>query len=214
MTRGCHVAHRITRAPRARHGTTRVVLLLACITTLLSACRHDATTGPSATPTTLRLSAGSGQTGTVGAALATPLSVIVLDASGKTISGAQVDWDVGVGAGTVSPTVSTSNSSGVAQTSWTLGTNAGNLRVTAQINGLTPVVFTATAISGGASQVVATPDRAYLGVGDTIRIRAAARDQFGNDLVGQSINFSSPDATIASVSSNGLVTTLAVGTAR
>ena len=198
--------------PRSR--TMRVALLVACFATLLSACRHDAGTGPSATPSTLRVTAGSGQTGIVGATLAIPLSVVVLDASGKTISGAHVDWDVGVGAGTVSPTVSTSNSDGVAQTTWTLGTNAGNLRVTAQINGLTPVVFTATAVASAAALVVATPDRAYLGVGDTIRVRAAARDLFGNDLVGQSINFSSPDAAIASVSSNGLVTALAVGNAR
>ncbi len=202
-----------------QHGSARLrslhfTLFAVCCMALFSACRHDASTGPSATPTTLRLAAGSGQTGTVGAVLATPLSVVVLDASGKTISGAEVEWDVGVGAGTVSPTTSISNSDGVAQTTWTLGTNAGNLRVSAQINGLTPVVFTATALASAATSVVATPDRAYLGVGDTIRLRAAARDQYGNDIVGQSINFSSADAAIASVSSNGLVTALAVGSAR
>ena len=200
-------------ASGARSFRVRLPLWLAGAM-LFAACRRDATTGPSATPAAIRLSGGSGQTGTVGMALAIPLAVVVTDASGKTISGATVGWDVGVGAGTVTPATSTSNSAGVAQTIWTLGTVAGTLRVSAQVNGVTPVTFTAVAQPGAAALVVTTPDRAYLGVGDTIRIRAAARDQFGNDLPAQAITFSTPDASIVSVSSTGLISAVAQGSAR
>ncbi|MEQ1691707.1 MAG: Ig-like domain-containing protein [Gemmatimonas sp.] len=178
------------------------------------ACRKDSPTGPNATPAAIRLQAGNGQTAAVGATLAIPLSVVVTDASGKVVSGARVDWDVGVGAGTTAPTSSTSNSDGVASTIWTLGTVAGTLRVSAQVGGLTPVVFTATALPGAAAFVITTPDRAYLGLGDTIRIRATARDQYGNDVSAQAVNFSAPDPAVATVNSTGLVTAVGLGNAR
>ena len=206
----------MNRVPCAAHTAIQRSSHLVCLAmfvVVFAACRKDSPTGPSAVPATIRLQGGSGQTAVVGTALAVPLAVTVTDASGKTISGARVDWDVGVGAGTVSPPSSTSNSNGLAQTTWTLGTVTGTLRVTAQVGGLTPVAFTATAIAGAAASVVATPDRAYLGLGDIIRIFAAVRDQFGNDVSGQAINFTVPDASVATVSSTGLVTAVGLGIA-
>ena len=201
------VLHRLRRmAPSS--------LLALAVSVVMLACKHDSSTGPSSTPASMQLRAGKGQTGSVGTALATQLSVTVSDSRGKAVSGARVDWDVGVGGGSTSPSSSTTNGSGVASTTWTLGAVTGIVRVTAQINGVTPVVFTANATAGSAALVVATPDRAYLGVGDTIRIRASVRDQFGNDLTSQTVSFSTPDGTVASISSGGLVTALAQGTAR
>ncbi|MCC6243099.1 MAG: Ig-like domain-containing protein [Gemmatimonadaceae bacterium] len=181
---------------------------------VLSACRKDSTTGPSATATSIRVSDGQGQTGTVGVALSAPLRVVVTDAGGKVVSGARVDWDAGAGGGSVSPSSVNTNSDGIATATWTLGTVAGALRVTAQVFGLNPVVFNATALPGAAATVVATPDRAFLGQGDTVRIRATARDQFGNDISGQTITFSSPDPAIATATSTGLVTGVGQGTGR
>lgn len=180
----------------------------------LAACRKDATTAPTATPAAVRMQGGNSQTAPVGVALSVPLSVVVTDASGKRIAGTRVDWDAAVGAGTASPSSSTSNSDGVAQTTWTLGTVTGTYRLTAQVNGLSPIVFTATAIAGAPAAVLATPDRAYLGQGDTIRIRAAARDQYGNEVTGQAVNFSTPDAVVTTVTSAGLVTAVGQGTGR
>ena len=207
----------MTETPRARHNVIRLssrLLQLALVALAVASCRNDSPTGPSATPAALRVGIGSGQTAAVGTALATSLTVIVSDAAGKPVSGARVDWDVGVGAGTAAPASSLSNSDGVASTTWTLGTVAGTQRVSAQVGGLTPVVFTATAIAGLAAIIVTTPDRAYLGVGDTIRLRAAARDQFGNEVSAQAINFSTPDAAVATVATTGLVTAVGQGTAR
>lgn len=184
------------------------------LATWLVACGGDGGSGPSATPASVRLQAGSAQTGTVGSALAIPLSVVVTDKSGGAVSGARVDWDVGAGSGTLAPASTLTNSAGVAQTTWTLGTVAGNQRATAQVSGLTRIVFTATALPGAAASVVATPHEAYLGVGDTIRLIASARDQYGNVLSGQAITFRSADAAIAGVDVNGLITAIAQGAGR
>ncbi len=181
---------------------------------LLGACSGEKSTGPGPVATAIRTEAGNAQTGVVGAALAVPLAVVVTDKSGKTISGARVDWDVGVGSGTASPTRSTADSRGVATTVWTLGSTAGTARVSAQVNGVTPVVFTATVIAGPAALLVASPEAAYLNVGDTVRVRGSLRDQYGNTIVGQSISYSTLDPTLASINSTGLVTAVTVGTAR
>lgn len=197
---------------RRLHSTLQIARWAICAV-VLAACRKDSPTGPSGTPAAIRLDGGNSQSATVGTALSVPLRVVVTDAAGKVLSGARVDWDAAVGAGSVSPGSSTSNSDGIATSTWTLGTVAGTQRATAQISGLTPIVFTATAIAGGATAVIATPDRAYLGQGDTIRIRAAGRDQYGNEIGGQAVTFSSTAPAIASVSSAGLVTALSQGAA-
>lgn len=197
--------------------TTRFRPLLALASgalLLVGACSSDKSTGPGPVAAAIKTEAGNAQTGVVGAALTVPLAVVVTDKDGKTISGARVDWDVGVGSGAASPTRSTADARGVATTVWTLGTTAGTARLTAQVNGVTPVVFTATVIAGPAALLVASPDVAYLNVGDTVRVRGSLRDQYGNTLAGQSINYSTLDPTLASVNTTGLITAVAVGTAR
>lgn len=177
-------------------------------------CGRESSTGPSATPTSIAILAGNSQTGTVATTLGSALSVVVKDASGKEISGASVEFRAAAGSGTVSPASATTNSSGMAQATWTLGTVSGVVKVTANVSGVSAVVFTATAIPGAAAVIVTTPDRAYLGQGDTLRLTANVRDQFGNNISGQAINYSAPDASIANVNSAGLVTAVSPGVAR
>lgn len=195
-----------------RVGSRRALAGVALL--LLSACRSDKTAGPGPVPAAIRTEAGDAQSGLVGAALTVPLAVVVTDKDGKTIAGARVDWDVGPGSGTVSPASSAADARGVASTVWTLGTTAGTARVTAQVNGVTPVVFIATVVTGPAALLVASPEAAFLNVGDTVRVRGSLRDQFGNTIGGQAISFSTLDPSLASVSTAGLVTAIAVGTAR
>lgn len=180
----------------------------------LGACRAGDSTAPGATPTAVVAQTGNQQSGVAGSALPVTLSVRVNDKDNKPVSGRRVDWDVGVGSGTVSATQSTTDAKGIATTTWTLGTNAGTARVSAQVNGVNPATFTATVLPAPAAVLVAAPDVAFLGVGDTLRIRAALRDQFGNDISGQNITFTSLDEARASVASSGLVTALSTGAAR
>lgn len=194
------------------HGAGR--LLVGGALVLLAACSSEKTTGPGPVATAIKIEAGNGQTGLVGTALAVPLAVVVTDKDGKTISGARVDWDVSPGSGAVSPTRSTADARGVATTVWTLGTTAGTARVSAQVNGVTPVVLAATALVGPPASLVASPEAAYLNVGDTVRVRGALRDQYGNTIAGQLITYRSLDTELATVSTSGLVSAVGVGTAR
>lgn len=196
---------------RAFRPVPATILLSAAV---LGACRAGDSTGPSATPTAVLAQTGNQQTGVAGSALPVTLSVLVTDKDNKPVSGRRVDWDVGAGSGTVSPSSSSTDSRGIATTTWTLGTAAGNARVSAQVNGVNPAVFTAVVLPGPAASLVATPDAAFVGVGDTLRVRGSLRDQFGNVIAGQAFTFTSLDETVASVNGSGLVTAIAQGNAR
>ncbi|MBL0938830.1 MAG: Ig-like domain-containing protein [Gemmatimonadaceae bacterium] len=189
---------------------------LAVISAVLwtTACKSGEAAGPGPTPTAVRVQAGNQQTGMAGAALTTTLQVVVTDASNNPVANRRVDWDVGPGSGSVTPATTTTNNRGEASTVWTLGTVAGTARVTAQVAGVNPAIFTATVLPAAAATVVATPDVAFVGVGDTLRIRTSVRDQYGNDVPNQVINLASLDASIASIDANGLLTALTTGTTR
>jgi hypothetical protein len=191
----------------------RSVRRLLLLGTLLAACSREST-APSAVPATIVVKEGNNQTATPGQTLPTPLSVVVTDGAGKPIKGYRVDWDISAASGTLSARASNTDASGVATTTWTMGPTIGTARVAAEVGGLNPAVFTATVVAGAAASVVATPEAATVGVGDTLRIRGAVRDAFGNTLAGQTIIFSTPDQSLAAVSSTGLVTAIAQGTAR
>jgi len=196
--------------------TVPAALWTSSLVLLATACGSsgDSGTDPGPAPTAIRADAGNQQTGVAGVALPTPLSVVVTDKDNKPVASRRVEWNVSAGSGSVSPAVSTTNSSGAATALWTLGTTAGTVRVTAQVSGLNPVTFTATVLPGAATTVVATPEVAYLGVGDTVRVRASVRDQHGNQIAGQEVTFSSLESNVASVNASGLVTALVQGTAR
>lgn len=196
--------HRTLPARRAAATLASLLLLGAC---------GGAPEDP-VTPGSIGIATGNNQTGVVGTALPATLSVVVRDTKGRLISGQRVDWDVAAGAGTVTPAASRTDASGVAVTTWTLGTTAGVGRVSAQVTGVNPVTFVATVLTGPAAAVIATPDEAAIGIGDTLRLRAAVRDTFGNALTGQAITWSSLAPAVATVASSGLVTGVSAGLAR
>lgn len=196
--------------PHVRRRLATVAMALA-----VAACsgNEESPGGPAPAPSSIRIDGGDQQSAAVGSTLGTRLSVLVTDASGRPVSGARVQWDASAGAGTLAPAQGNTDSRGIAQTTWTLGTSAGTQRVSAQVGGLAPIPFVATALPGAPAVVVASPNSAALGVGDTVRVRAAVRDQFGNNVLGQNLEFTSPDATI-SVRADGLVTAVALGSGR
>src|SRR2546426_11971856 len=106
-------------------------------------------------PYTTLFRSGDGQTGIVGTTLPTQLSVRVADQFNNPVAGVTVTWTPATGSGSVNPTTSTSNGSGIAATTWTLGTVAGTQTVQATGAG-SPVPFTASATPGTATQVTIT----------------------------------------------------------
>lgn len=97
------------------------------------------------TDVTLAANAGNQQSGAVGTALATPLTVKATDGLGAPVSGITIDWSVQAGGGSVTPASSVTNVSGLAMASLTLGTTAGTNTVkAAQRGSVSNVIFTAT----------------------------------------------------------------------
>lgn len=69
-------------------------------------------------------------------------------------------------------------------------------------------------ISSQVASVVITPETILLAPGDTTRLVAATRDAGGAPLLGRVVAWSSESPAIATVSSSGLVTVVAVGNVR
>ncbi len=94
-------------------------------------------------PHTLTKVSGDEQEGTVGAALAKPFVVSVLDQNGSAFAGAVVTFSVTAGGGTLSATTATTDANGRARSTLTLGSDPGTNTVTATVEGLEPETFTA-----------------------------------------------------------------------
>ncbi|MBD0319468.1 MAG: Ig-like domain-containing protein [Gemmatimonadetes bacterium] len=80
--------------------------------------------------------------------MAEPVSVRVLDASGRPVPDVVVQFDVPSSSGSLSPASAKSGSDGVAQTVWTLGTAPGQQTILASTTGVPPLTLTATARPG------------------------------------------------------------------
>ncbi len=105
--------------------------------------------GGSATPTSIAVRSGGGQTGTPGMALPAPVVVVVSDASGNPVANVAVTFAVDSGGGSLSQTTATTGSDGSATSgTWMLGPSAGRntLRITA--GSLAPIEVAATAADG------------------------------------------------------------------
>jgi hypothetical protein len=99
--------------------------------------------------TQMVMTSGNNQSGAVGATLANPFVVTVMDANMNPVAGVTVTFAVTAGGGTLSATSVATSSQGTAASTLKLGATAGTNTVTASVSGLTnsPITFTATATS-------------------------------------------------------------------
>jgi adhesin/invasin len=115
------------------------------------ACSSDDGGGPNPDPLTqIEVIGGNNQVGVAGQPLAIQLSAIAHNIHDEGIGGVPVLWAAASGGGSVNPTTSVTNASGIATTTRTLGPNAGTQTTTATVAGLTPATFTAVAQIQGA----------------------------------------------------------------
>lgn len=97
-------------------------------------------------PESAAIEAGDGQTGPVGQPVTVPPAVLVLNGRGDPLADVTVTFAVSEGDGSVAETSVTTDASGLASPSaWTLGSE-GSHGLTATVEGLDPLVFTATAV--------------------------------------------------------------------
>ena len=173
--------------------------LAALATTIISIACGGGGGSPGPTPTQIAKAPtndGDNQVGPAGQALATPLAVIVRDASNNPVAAVTVTWTPGAGSGSITPQ-SNSDANGIATATWTLGANAGAQTATAARTGLTgsPVSFNATAQIQGATQLAKTPAGSGDGQTDTVLAtlpnpyRVIATDQNSNPVQGVSVHW-------------------------
>jgi plastocyanin len=186
----------------------------------LAACGGGGDTGQGPGPLTVARTAsasGDGQTGPVGAALASPIRVVVTS-GGAPQAGAAVAWSAGSG-GNVAPPSSTTDASGIASASWTLGHAAGAQSAQAAVSGATgsPVAFSASAVAGAAATMSAAGGNGQTGATGTaltspLQVRIV--DQFGNPVSGTAVAWASTTAggsvtpTTSSSNTQGLAATV------
>jgi len=100
-------------------------------------------TGRASIPDALTILSGNNQSGSPGAPLPDSLRVKLTDRFGNPVSGVAITFSANPGAGTVNPTVVTTDANGRAATRWTLGSTGGPQSVTVTGGG-----FTQTFIGG------------------------------------------------------------------
>ena len=167
------------------------------------------------TPSSIAVSAGSGQSATIGAAFATQLQAIVKDAGSNPVNGVVVTFAApGTGAsGTFAggTTTATTNASGIATAVvFTANSTAGAYTVTASVAGVaTPASFSFTNNPGAAASITATAgtgQSAKISSAFTTQLQATVKDSGGNLLNNVTVTFTAP-ATGASGTFAGGVTT-------
>lgn len=132
----------------------RGALSLAALAAV-AACGSSEPSGPStSTPSAIARVSGNGQVGLVGQPLSLPLVVKVTGASNTPIKGVSVMFAVVSGAGSVSPSTTTTDSLGQAKTTVTLGSVAGSDTITATVAG-TSLVTTFVVTAGTSSVALA-----------------------------------------------------------
>ncbi len=133
------------------------------------------------------------------------LTATAKDANGTTLPGRPMTW------ASSNTTVAAVSTSGLV-----LGKVAGSATITATSEGQTgSSTLTVTAPAGPApvATVTVTPASITEVVGGTAQLTAALKDSVGNPLTGRTVTWASSNTTVATVSSSGLVTGRAAGSA-
>jgi uncharacterized protein YjdB len=130
------------------------------------------------------------------------LGAMLTDATGSVLSGRQVTWS------SSSASIATVSSSGLVT-----GVAAGSATITATSEGKSGTAsITVTVPPAPVATVTVTPAPASVTTGQSIQLQATLRDAANNVLTGRTVTWASSNASLASVSSSGLVQGVAAGT--
>lgn len=131
------------------------------------------------------------------------LSAQTLDAAGNVLSGRVVGWSSN------DQTVATVDNNGVVT-----GIAAGTVTISASSEGQTSAATVqVTSVVGPAMLVVVSPPQANVAVGQNVQLSAVVRDANGTVMSNAPVTWSTSNIFLAGVSSTGLVTGVAAGTA-
>ena len=141
------------------------------------------------------------ETGTLEVGQVTKAKATLADADGTTVTGRAVAWQ------SSNPAIATVNSLGVV-TAVGRGTATISAIAEGKIGGADLTVATKNVAS-----IVVSPNPASAAVGQKARLTATVKDASDGVLTGRTITWTSGNPAVATVSANGLVTAVSVGTA-
>jgi|GEM_PF-7081837 len=142
---------------------------------VLVGCRGS--TEPPGPPTGISLVSVIPASAPAGATLADSITVKVIDANGRAVPNASVQWTVTAGGGKVRPAESATRSDGQARVAWTLGLRAGEQRLAASVQTATGAVqAVATVVSGSPSALEFDGRDDYVQVADAPGLRFGTGD--------------------------------------
>lgn len=176
-----------------------IVLLVGIFVLGCTGAERLASTSPIRFPARMEITAGDGQSATVGRELASALTVRVVDSTGAPIAGQIVNFRVVAGGGSLFAGAAVTDSRGRAAERWTLGTVAADSqRVEARAvdpetgRAITFATFSARAIADSAARLERlSPDSQSTTVGTATPTAPAVRayDRYGNPTPGVSVAF-------------------------
>jgi uncharacterized protein YjdB len=193
-------------------------LRLACGSALfgmvtLAGCK-DSSGPPEDRVMTIEIVSGDQQQATVGTALPLPLVIRAVDAQGKPVGGATVEWDVAAANGTVTPAGTVTANDGRASASWVIGNSATVQSLTIRIKTVS-ATMSATGLAGPAATVTITPASVMLdAIGASADLAATAKDAHDNPITGRSFAWTSSDGAVVSVDAAGRVQATGMGSAK
>ncbi len=148
--------------------------------------------------------------GAPGEALPTAVRLKITDDAGRALPAATIEWEVvGRNAQVLTPTLQ-SSAAGVATAGWQLGTDAAEeqqLRVTVRWGRKdNQIVIRARAVPHIVEQVrVAIDTPAVVRLGDTLAVRVAAIDPYGNEFPAPDLALYTTDTTLATIAGTSVV---------
>jgi adhesin/invasin len=180
---------------------TRAALLAAALT--LASCDSPSGSGGGA-PARLDVVSGGGQRDTVGHELPQPLVVRVLDARGRPVPDAMVDFRVTAGGGAVSAGTANTDANGEARVRWALGTSTResqhvNARVFDPRNeeALVFGVFTAVAVADVPTDISPTgPAQFTIAPGGSLPVGVRLLDRYGNRVADAAVSWRAADGAV------------------
>ncbi|HEV8198370.1 MAG TPA: leishmanolysin-related zinc metalloendopeptidase [Gemmatimonadales bacterium] len=144
-------------------------------------------------PATAVAVAGTGETGNVSTAVAIPPAVRAARPDNSPLPGVPVTFSVTGGGGTIQGPSVVTDVDGIARaTGWILGAAPGANQVTATVQGVPPVIFTATGVPGVATSIAAvspTTQTGFFGNFVTTPPIVLVTDAVGNPVAGAPVTF-------------------------
>lgn len=179
------------------------VLMATTLTIGVAACSDDTVIAPALVATNITINSGSdAQSGTVGQAVLSPVSVRITNQNGASMANVTVSWSVASGGGTIGNVTTTTDASGNATVLWSLGLVAGTNTLKASIANGKFVTITATGVAATAAglSVVSGNSQTLAGGGTSAPLVVKAVNATGAALAGVVISWTTTGGTLGTSS--------------